>query len=135
MKRLDVVVKERVGFRNRLEGSISKYKHDSLPTTKVELDRQIMSYEGLKESAINTIENATDVHSKWDTSRRVGPKKVGAKMQRFLDVFSDFLNAYSGIIELLKGAGQVYGQVAYETLSIFLIVRLFTRRRGKRSGR
>ena len=37
--------------------------------------------------------------------------------------FADFVKAYSGIVELLKGAGGVYGSVAYEILSILLIVR------------
>jgi hypothetical protein len=49
-------------------------------------------------------------------------KKFGRKAQGFVKSFTDFLHAYSGIVELLRGAGQVYSEVAYETLSIFFIV-------------
>jgi hypothetical protein len=45
------------------------------------------------------------------------------KAQNFVRAFADFLGAYSGIVELVKGAGQQYGQLAYETLSLFLTVR------------
>ena len=29
---------------------------------------------------------------------------------------------YSGIVDIVKGAGQIYGELAYETLSILFIV-------------
>lgn len=50
-------------------------------------------------------------------------RKVGKKTVIFANNFSSFLEAYSGIIEIMKGADQQYGGVAYGTLSMFLCVR------------
>lgn len=48
--------------------------------------------------------------------------KVGKATQTFANNFSGFLQAYSGIIEIMKGADQQYGGVAYSALSLLLIV-------------
>ena len=50
-------------------------------------------------------------------------RKAGNKTVVFANNFSSFLQAYSGIIEIMKGADQQYGGAAYATLSLFLIVR------------
>lgn len=57
-------------------------------------------------------------------------KKAGRVTQNFFTAFSDFLAAYSGIVEIVKGAGQQYGEAAYEALSLFLIVRYKASCRG-----
>jgi hypothetical protein len=105
---------------------MSRHKLIKLPTTQQELEEQIENldptYDGLRESALQTVGYAANAQASWDAGRQTGARKVGANTQRFLKRFSDFVGAYSGIIEILKGAGQVYGDVAYETLSIFLIV-------------
>lgn len=36
--------------------------------------------------------------------------------------FSDFLESFSGIVEIVKAADQQYGGLAYGTLSVFLSV-------------
>ncbi len=48
--------------------------------------------------------------------------KVGKATQTFASNFSGFLQAYSGIIEIMKGADQQYGGIAYSALSLLLIV-------------
>jgi len=49
-------------------------------------------------------------------------RKVGNKTVVFVNNFSSFLQAYSGIVEIMKGADQQYGGVAYTSLSLFFIV-------------
>jgi len=50
-------------------------------------------------------------------------KRVGKKTVVFANNFSSFLQAYSGIVEIMKGTDQQYGGLAYSTLSLLLIVR------------
>ncbi|MCJ1252165.1 hypothetical protein MMC30_009404 [Trapelia coarctata] len=94
-------------------------------TTKGELEQQITDFERfntIKDQAFSAINTATEDRVKYQEKRATGMRKIGQIAQNFLNHFSDFVRAYSGIVELLKGAGQVYGAVAYETLSVFLIV-------------
>ena len=58
--------------------------------------------------------------SKWIKNRH----KASRHVQSFATKFSAFLESYSGIVEIVKGADQQYGGLAYGTLSMFLIVRL-----------
>ena len=69
-----------------------------------------------------SLQGAEGVHAAYTKDRAVGAKKVGRRAQNFIKAFADFLGAYSGIVELVKGAGQQYGQIAYETLSMLLTV-------------
>ena len=59
--------------------------------------------------------------------------KVGKATQTFANNFSSFLQAYSGIIEIMKGADQQYGGVAYSALSLLLIVGCFHGKKKTRS--
>ena len=92
---------------------------------KEKLEQQILSCEKdiitQKNLAFDAVNSAYNVHTKCQEDRATGVKKVGRITQNFAK-FSEFLRAYSGIVETLKGAGQGYGEVAYGTLSIFLIV-------------
>ncbi len=120
----DQVIRERHRFRQKLQGLL-RSKH--IVTTKTELEQQIKSYERdqeyLKEQAFGAITDAADDNTRYRNDRMKGRKKVGRLAQEFVTSFADFFKAYSGVVELLKGAGQVYGTVAYETLSILFIVR------------
>ncbi|KAL8791721.1 MAG: hypothetical protein Q9195_005658 [Heterodermia aff. obscurata] len=49
-------------------------------------------------------------------------RKAGKKTLVFANNFANFLQAYSGVVEIMKGADQQYGGIAYGTLSILLIV-------------
>ncbi|KAL8948420.1 MAG: hypothetical protein Q9222_005398 [Ikaeria aurantiellina] len=54
---------------------------------------------------------------------RDGLGRVGNRMVVFLDKFNGFMQAYSGIIEIMKAGDQEWsGGVAYSALSFFLIV-------------
>lgn len=50
-------------------------------------------------------------------------QRAGKQTVIFANNFSSFLQAYSGIVEIMQGADQQYGGLAYSTLSLFLIVR------------
>jgi hypothetical protein len=57
--------------------------------------------------------------------RHEGPSRVhlfGRQMVNFMYAFSAYLDAYGGIIEVMKQASGHYGKIAYNTLSVFLIV-------------
>jgi len=73
----------------------------------------------LKETAESGLQLASNDRDKWAELRHKGS---GRFIQSFLTSFSNYLEAYSGIVEVVKNGGQSYGQVAYSTLSIFLIV-------------
>lgn len=97
-----------------------------MTTLKEKLEQQILSCEkdfnAQRNLAFDTINSATNVRIQYQQNRATGVKKFGRITQNFFAQFSEFLRAYSGIVETLKGAGQGYGEVAYGTLSIFLIV-------------
>ncbi|EED20798.1 hypothetical protein TSTA_039920 [Talaromyces stipitatus ATCC 10500] len=75
-----------------------------------------------RNKAFGALSEATGVQKSYQVKRRTGWRKVGHQAQTFVKKFADFMGVYSGIISLLKGAGGIYGEVAYETLSILFIV-------------
>ena len=62
--------------------------------------------------------------SSWITRRSMGLRKFPKKLQSFITTFSDFLECYSGIVEVVKQADSQFGGLAYSTLSLLLIVRM-----------
>lgn len=124
----DAVIGGRHDFKHKLRGFLQeKHVGDDLPTTKEMLEDQIAIYDPdyyfARNEAIGALSNATRVRKNYQVERQTSWKKVGHQAQTFVKTFADFMGVYSGIISLLKGAGQVYGEVAYETLSILFIVR------------
>ncbi|KAL9118251.1 MAG: hypothetical protein Q9187_005207 [Circinaria calcarea] len=117
-------------FRDKLRlGSRNKQANAKIASTRTALEQQIAEYKqdsnsfgDLRQQAADYITQANGFHKKYQEDRTTGAKKIGRYAQSFVNSFADFLSVYSGIIELLKGAGQIYGTVAYETLSIFFIV-------------
>lgn len=53
--------------------------------------------------------------------------KVGKATLTFVNNFSGFLQAYSGIVEIMQAADQQYGGAAYSALSLLLIVGVFSK--------
>jgi len=51
-----------------------------------------------------------------------GLKGVRRGTSKFLNNFNDYVQAYSGIIQLMNGTGQNYGDAAYGALSLLLVV-------------
>ena len=93
--------------------------------TKEELDQQLdeLNISQLRGMADGKLNDANFIHGAYTDQRNHGVKKLGKATQNFFQSFSEFLEAYSGIVDIVQQAGQQYGDVAYEALSIFLIVR------------
>jgi hypothetical protein len=114
-------------FKQKLQNFLKKNRGNvEPPKTKEELEKEIALYKGdystLKTDALATLNFATRVNSTYNKQRREGRKKVGRVAQEFVTSFSEFLRVYSGIVDIVKGAGQIYGEVAYEALSILFLV-------------
>jgi hypothetical protein len=120
------VVRSRDQFKQRLQSFLKKNRGNAEPPkTKQDLEKEIAKYQdynGLKTEAITALNAAVRVNSTYNREREGGGKKVGRVAQEFVNSFSEFLGVYSGIVNLVKGAGQIYGEVAYETLSVLFIV-------------
>lgn len=52
-------------------------------------------------------------------------------IHRFLDNFNGYVQAYSGIVAIMKGCGLGYGEAAYGALQMFLIVSFSVLFRGQ----
>ncbi|TVY81584.1 hypothetical protein LSUE1_G003620 [Lachnellula suecica] len=96
-----------------------------IASTKEELGIQLEGVQkGIPPASVSlqALENATKSHDLYSQDRRKGMKQAGRRAQEFANGFSQFVSAYSGIVDIVKGAGGPYGEVAYQTLSILLIV-------------
>ena len=49
-------------------------------------------------------------------------RRTGARSVTFVNSFSEYLSAYSGIVEIVKGVDEQHGGLAYGILSTLLIV-------------
>lgn len=58
----------------------------------------------------------------WTERRSHGVHKVGAHIQNFATNLAKFVEAYSGIVEVVKSAGGPYGSAGYSALSCLLAV-------------
>jgi hypothetical protein len=94
-------------------------------TNEEDLQEQLytLDNEALGCIAGSKLGDADTVLGKYQVDRKSG-KSFRSKFQNFFTSLSEFLRAYSGIIEFVKDAGQVYGDVAYETCHFFFIVSL-----------
>lgn len=113
-------------FKRQIFGFLKgSHANERVRSTKESLQQQLEELDSsqLRDLASSGLVKADKVHSTYVNERKTGMKRAGRVTQNFFKVFSDFLAAYSGIVDLVKGAGQQYGEAAYEALSLFLIVR------------
>ncbi|OQU97551.1 hypothetical protein CLAIMM_03470 [Cladophialophora immunda] len=88
-----------------------------------QLDAQLLvQAKGTKEEVEMQIEEARAAYMSWLEGRQTGSRRYGTAFQVFITRFSNFLTAYSGIVEVVKNASAPYGNLAYGTLSLLLIV-------------
>jgi hypothetical protein len=102
-----------------------------IASTKEQLDKQIEDAKNGLSAPLVALQNLDDASKSRDAykeDRMHGRKRVGRWVQEFANVFSQFVSVYSGIVDIVKSAGGPYGEVAYQTLSILLIVSLFCAR-------
>lgn len=101
-----------------------------IASTKDELNKQIEDVQNGQSHhaiALATLDDASKSHEIYVQGRKQGLKRVGRWAQEFANGFSEFVSAYSGIVDIVQGAGGPYGEVAYQTLSILLIACLSIR--------
>lgn len=72
----------------------------------------------LKEDVKRSLARATEARKTWLGAR----SKRSSNIQTFGARFCEFLTCYSGIVEVVKGADQQYGGIAYGTMSILFTV-------------
>lgn len=98
----------------------------------VEMDAEVNDGEDVASTSEDALRNAQEKFSQWRLARRSGTgRKIATGLQGFLVTFSDFLESFSGIVEIVKGADQQYGGLAYGTLSVLLTVAV---RKNQREG-
>jgi len=82
-------------------------------------DHSISSLERLVGEYLPTAENAKD---ELYGRRQTGGKAVSAKVQKFASTFTEFLGAYSQIMDIMNVADAQFGGVAVQTLSFLLLI-------------
>ena len=69
------------------------------------------------------VDESRDREIRWQSDRRHGRRKVGAKLQTFAVRFQDLLARISGVVTIVDTAsGAGYGSIVYEGLSTLLVV-------------
>ena len=99
-------------FSKKMEKTITMKEQQFVQTANADSLEKLLS---------DSLYDATRQRDKHASSQKT-IVKVGKATQTFASNFSGFLQAYSGIIEIMKGADQQYGGVAYSALSLLLIV-------------
>ncbi|KAL9035956.1 MAG: hypothetical protein Q9180_004576 [Flavoplaca navasiana] len=87
-------------------------------------DSSVNNFPELEQMVQEVKGDAENVKGDWRKKR----SKASKYTQNFTTKFSGFLESYSGIVEVVKGADQQYGGLAYGTMSLFLIVSLHMNR-------
>jgi hypothetical protein len=95
-------------IRKRLSSREKKYIDGS---SAPELETILQSY----------LEQATERHDNVTNSAR---KTLRAEKSatKFLNIFHGYVQAYSGVVQIMNAAGPGYGDAAYGALSTFLVV-------------
>jgi hypothetical protein len=72
--------------------------------------------------ADSDIIRALVAHGQWSLRRHRGAHLIPTKFQSALKVFKDYLQRFSGLVNIVQQADNQFGGLAYSTLSIFLAV-------------
>jgi hypothetical protein len=116
-------------FKKRIRHALRIGKKEvQVATTKDELKKQIEEIqigESLHAVALENLDSASKSRDAYQLEREHGSKRISRWAQEFANGFAEFVSAYSGILDIVKGAGGPYGEVGYQTLSILLIVSPF----------
>ncbi|KIW91001.1 uncharacterized protein Z519_08784 [Cladophialophora bantiana CBS 173.52] len=108
-------------YSQNLEPAVSVFEDDTV--FKQSLDAQLVAQmKFTREDVERQIEDANTAYINWLQGRRNGSRRFGTAFQAFVTRFSNFLTAYSGIVDVVKNASSPYGNLAYGTLSLLLIV-------------
>lgn len=103
-------------FRKKVEKTISEEQRQLVRTADADSLTQLVAHN------LNEAKGRQEKHRQ--NQQTIG--KVGKATLTFVNNFSGFLQAYSGIVEIMQAADQQYGGVAYSALSLLLIVGVFS---------
>jgi len=78
--------------------------------------------EALLGLATSEVLRARVAHRQWQLQRTTGLRKVSTRVQSALMRFKEYMDCYSGLVDIVKQADQKFGGLAYSTLSVFLVV-------------
>jgi pyruvate-formate lyase len=67
------------------------------------------------------LQQEANVQETVELSNRRG-LRAQRRATEFLETFQSYVNAYSGVIQVMNGVGPGYGDAAYGALSLFLVV-------------
>jgi hypothetical protein len=84
-----------------------------------------MSLDDLSAYVASELSSLDTAHKGLEKRRFRGLHKVTARTQKFMTEFDRFVNAYSGIVNIVAMADAQYGGVACATLAVLFSVRHF----------
>jgi hypothetical protein len=106
-------------------------KHDKaqVPSKKAEIEDvsvilETMTLEDLSTYVSNQTKALKDAHVTLEERRSKGLHKVSAGTQKFLSEFGRFVDAYSGIVDIVMLVDSQHGGVACTTLALLFSVRI-----------
>jgi len=109
-------------------------KHDQVETSTqkvgvedISVMLETMSLENLSRYVSSQTQVLQDAHTNLQERRSEGLHKVTAGTQKFLSEFGRFVNAYSGIVDIVMLVDAQHGGVACATLALLFSVRLLSR--------
>lgn len=107
--------------------SLLKKQGSIYNSTKHEIEQTIVTFDthaagnDLASQVSEQLHLSSNAFRNWRASRTSSTgRKATTNIQSFLTTFADFLESFSGICEIVKGADQQYGGLAYGTLSVLL---------------
>ncbi len=124
LKSANQAVQEHHDFRTRIMTSFNKRRTECYDDRKG-LQEQIyyvLDSEDLRSQARITIGDADGALVQLDEKRQHGYGRFGHGVQEFALSFAGFVRVYGSFVDVVRQAGGVYAEVAYGTLSIFLMV-------------
>jgi len=113
----DQAVENYEAFSKELRKS-SSYRKLSAEYAK-ELDSA--NGDALREVLCRHLDNANAALGRFEGRGRA--RRLCQRVVRFLSAFSAYIDAYGGIVEVMRAIGGEYGETAYKILSMLLIVR------------
>lgn len=113
-------------FRKRLRLALGK--GDQTKTVQNTQDGLIRQIEDARNaplrqlSAVQLVRRASAAHNNYVIDRETGSKRMRNWVQSHTEVLLTFVEKFSKVIEAVATAGGPYSTIAYETLSIMVIV-------------
>lgn len=108
----------------------SSTKSDVFERIKTLVDEDSSASFELKAESKSYLNKAEKAFKDWKSDRRsTRGRKISAGLQDVLCTIGDFVQSFSGIAEMVKGADQQYGGLAYGTVSLLLCVAAHKQRR------